>query len=44
MKQEDYVKARADERKAEKQPSKRHEQPVVAQVPGSKKPIYREQL
>lgn len=44
MKQEDYLKARVEERKGKEQPSKKHEQSAVVQEPNTKKIIYREQL
>ncbi len=43
MKQENYLKARAEERKAEKQPSKQHTQPLVQKEPKSGRPIYRKE-
>lgn len=43
MTQQEYLRARVEERKAEKQPSKQHKQPLVQTDPGSGKPIYRKE-
>lgn len=43
MKQEEYVKARIEEAKGKKQPSKDHKQPIVIKEPQTGKTIYREE-
>ncbi len=43
MTQQEYLKARVEERRAERQPSRQHEQPLVVKEPESGKPIYRKE-
>lgn len=43
MDQKEYLAAKVEERKAEKRPSKQHQQPIVVNDPRDGKPIYREE-
>lgn len=43
MTEQEYLKAKVEERRAEKQPSKQHKQPLVMQEQESGKPIYRKE-
>ena len=43
MEQKNYEKAQWNQRRAEKKPSKEHEQPIVQKDPRDGKPFYREE-